>query len=366
MIASSRRVRGVAWGALAALTALVALTATAAADHECARLQAEARSEAVLLYAPRLQLEGARAPGVTEAADPSSAGVDGLQARASLALSPIDMLRGRALERVADAQCAIDAVAHRLDRVLATGPRYGELAATRAELDYLDAHLGEIDALVAEVADALARQRATALELDDLRNRRATLRRRANDLRNTRALLTELDGEGDADVPDLAGLAATARAATLHADRRRAAVRDLSAWHVDVRAGVAGAERADFFAVVEIGYSLGERWQKQADRRALQARGAALANDERSVVVRAERLRRAMADSVTVLDVEVRELDDELATLTAERTRFENLDSDAARALRNRSTLARIELEARRVSVSTLAAARRSLVGATP
>lgn len=343
------------------LGAAVAATDAAHADDTCARLRAEARAEAVILYAPRIELEGARAPAVIDASEPTAAR-DGFQARAALALSPVDMLRGRAVERVARAECALDDASHQIDRVLATGARFGELAAVRAELAYLDEHLPTLDTLVADATEALARQRATALEVDELRSRRATLRRRASDLRNTRVLLEELDGE-PGPTPDLDALAATARAAAIRVDRRKADVRGLSAWRLDVRAGVAAAERADYFAVVELSYSLGERFQKSANRRAVAARTAEVANDDRSATVRLARLQQAMRDSVVILDEELRGLDEELAAIATDRARLEGLDSDAARALRNRATIATIELEARRASVSTLAQTRHSLVG---
>ena len=84
----------VAWTAIAVLAA----TRGARADGTCDRLAAEARAEAALLYAPRLEVEGARAPVAATAGDPDAVG-GGLQARVAVAGSPIDMLRGRARGR---------------------------------------------------------------------------------------------------------------------------------------------------------------------------------------------------------------------------------------------------------------------------
>jgi hypothetical protein len=352
--------------AIAALAAGITITITAEAtadvrDATCQRVRAEAESEAALLYAPRIQLEGARAPGVLSAGDPSAA-VDGLQARVVLALSPLDMMRGRAVERLADAECARERLAGRLDHVLALGDRHGELDAARAELAYLDAHAGEIDALVAEVIERFERQRATALEVAELRVRRAGVRRRVAELHHTYAVLEALD-TGVALPADLGGLARAHDAAALEVDRRKAAVRGLEAWRFDVRGGVAGADRADWFAVVEVGYSFGQPWQRGADRRAVRARADELAGDDRAVTVRLARLQAAMRGSVAALEDELAALDDELAALRVERDRLDGLDSDAARPLRARLTVELIELEARRTAVQTLVESRRPLSG---
>ena len=338
--------------AIAALAAGITFTTEATADVRdatCQRLRAEADSEAALLYAPRIQLEGARAPGVVSAGDPAAA-VDGLQARVVLALSPLDMMRGRAVERLADAECARERLAGRLDEVLALGDRHGELDAARAELAYLDAHAGEIDALVAEVTDRFERQRATALEVAELHH--------------THAVLEALD-TGGAPPADLSGLARAHDAAALEVDRRKAAVRGLEAWRFDVRGGVAGADRADWFAVVEVGYSFGQPWQRGADRRAVRARAAEHGGDDRAVTVRLARLQAAMRRSVAALEAELAAIDDEIAVLRVERDRLDGIDSDAARPLRARLTVELIELEARRTAVQTLVEIRRPLGGAS-
>ncbi|HUQ05920.1 MAG TPA: hypothetical protein VM261_25635 [Kofleriaceae bacterium] len=352
--------------AIAALAAGITITTEATADVRdatCQRVRAEAESEAALLYAPRIQLEGARAPGVVSAGDPAAA-VDGLQARVVLALSPLDMMRGRAVERLADAECARERLAGRLDHVLALGDRHGELDAARAELAYLDAHAGEIDALVSEVVDRFERQRATALEVAELRGRRAAVRRRVAELHHTHAVLEALD-TGVAPPSDLSELARAHDAAALEVDRRKAAVRGLEAWRFDVRGGVAGADRADWFAVVEVGYSFGQPWQRGADRRAVRARAAELTGDDRAVTVRLARLQAAMRGSVAALEVELAAIDDELAVLRVQRDRLDGLDSEAARPLRARLTVELIELEARRTAVQTLVEIRRPLGGAS-
>ena len=72
------------------------LSGPAAAEHRatCDRLQAESEAEAAPLYAPRIQVEAARVPGVLQVQDPSAVATEGYQARAAIAFSPVDALKG--------------------------------------------------------------------------------------------------------------------------------------------------------------------------------------------------------------------------------------------------------------------------------
>lgn len=329
----------------------------------CERLHAEARSEAVVLYGPNVQLDGAHVPTVTNVIDPTAVAANGLQARLSLAVSPSDMLKGRAIERVADAECARVDQGDTLERVLAIGSRVGELASARAELAFLEAHVGELDGLVSDASERLDHQRGTVIELDELRSQRRSIQLRAAERREAIAVLEEVEDKGPP--PDLARVVTSYRESALEVDRRHASVRDLAAWHVDVRGGVAGSDRADWFAVVEVGYSLGGLFQGSADREAIAARRAELAHDVRDVSVRVEQLRATMKRSVDALELELRTLDSELEHVRGDHERATTLadTNDSARAMRDRYSIELIELEARRVAASALLDARRAFVG---
>lgn len=337
-----------------------------ATGSTCDRLREEARAEAVVLYAPRVLLEGARAPSVTDPGDPVGA-IDGFQARASLGFSATDALRGRAILRIADAECARTIAADRAGRALTVGARFGELAATRAEIAYLEAKLPEVDALVGEAIDRFEHQRATAIEVDEMRTRRASFRIRLGQARRELGELELLEQQRGAAAPAaIATLANEVRASEVEVARRHADLRAVSAWTFDVRAGVAGGDTADWFTVVELGYSLGQPFQARANRRAIRAREAEARADDRAVAGQLEHLQRAMQRSVTDLTAEVATLDTELAAQTSERDRIAAIANDAAKALVARFTLEIIELEARRTYLSTLVTARRSFAGDTP
>ena len=331
----------------------------------CDRLRAEARAEALVLYAPRITIEGARAPSVVDAGDPVGV-TAGLQARASIGFSTTDALRGRAIERLADAECTRTIAADRASRMLGVGVRFGELAATRAEIAYLESRLPEIDAFVGDAVERFEHQRATAIEVDELRTRRAGFRFRLTAARREIGELEQLEQQRGPGVPALAALAKDVRTSEIEIDRRRAALRSISAWTFDVRAGVAGGERADWFAVLELGYSLGQPFQASANRRAIRAREAEAAADDRSLAGQLDHLKTGMQRSVTDLTAELTTLDTELVAQAGERDRIAAVANDTAKALVARFTLEIFELEARRAYLSTLLTARRSIAGVTP
>lgn len=348
-----------------AFAALLALAVPAAADDRdatCERLRAESEAEALPLYAPRLQVEGARVPGVLQVQDPSAVATEGYQVRATIAFSPVDALKGRAIERIAEAECTREQLAGELADVLAVGTSIGITEATRAELAFFEAHLADVDALVVEVSARFAAQRATAIEVDDLRGNRSQIVLRIADLRATLATLEAVEVD-PAPASSLPALAEKYRDASLVVQDRRGDLRALSPWRVELRGGLAAADGADWFAVVEVGYSFGGLFQGSANRRAAAARSKELDQDDREVGTRLQRLQTVMQRSVETLEPALTALDSEVESLRAERDRVRALDSDSARHLLTRLEIDVIVLEARRAYTAALLTARRPYAG---
>ncbi len=337
----------------------------AAADApSCERARAEARSQAIVLYAPRIELQGAYVPDVRSASDPTLVDAPAIQARVAAAMSPVEIARGRAIERIADSQCQVATHAERIDRFLAVGTRTGDIEGATAELAYLEEHRAEVAALVDDVRARLERQRATALDLDVTREHLIAIDQRIADRRSTVAMLREL--EQTAPVVDLERELTAYREAAVELTRRSGKLRRLSAWRLDVRGGAAASDRADWFALVEIGYSLGGPWQGGAEDRAVRARQRELASDARDTAVRAEQVRRALSAAVEVSRGELRDLDATLAVLGADRDAANGADDrDATFALRARYTYQLVMLGARRAALRALIEARSQITGGT-
>jgi hypothetical protein len=353
---------------LPVLTAVLLVASTARADPQatCDRLAAEARSQADVLDAPSIDLQGAHVPVVT-ATDPTLPATGSLQGRVSLAWSPSDLWRGVQLERVADADCKRAKTADKLDRVLAVGDRYGEVAAARAELQYLADHMKDVDALVADAEARFEHQRATAVELDELRERRTALALQIAERKETLATLEQLDGP-EQSVGDLSTLVPAYRDSAVELEREQGKLREIAPWRVNLSGGVAESDQTDWFAVVEVSYSVGGLWQHGAEDRAAEARRREVSHDVHDASVRVDMLRKAMHASQLALTEELGAVDQMLEKLHQDLARVGALDeaNDATHQLRARYTIQAIQLEARRAAITALVAARRALAGDPP
>ena len=324
-------------------------------------MRAEARSEASILIAPRLRGQVIHAPAAP-ADDPLAA--DGTQVRASISLSPVDMLRGRLAMRVADAECRRVRAEDRFEPVLQLGAQYGRAGALRAEIAALEASLPRVTALVGEAEARLARQIVAIAEVEALRGRQQALRARLSEARHEAVVLEALVPEAPALDGNAvrAGLGAYERAAVA-AEGERSALRRLSPWQVDLRAGVIPDDETAWFGMVELSYSVGDLFQRSAEKDARAARAAELRTAEDEARRRTERFLAAMRASAAELAGEIESVDGEIRRLEQERARVATLEGDGARQRGAIAELDAIELGARRAYLAQLRAARAALTG---
>jgi hypothetical protein len=334
-------------------------------DPRCDRMRAEARSEASILIAPRLRGQVIHAPSVT-VDDPLAEA--GTQVRASVSLSPVDMLRGRLAMRVADAECRLVRAGDTFEPVLEHGAQYGRAGALRAEIAALEAALPRVTAILGEAEARLARQIVAIGEVEALRGRERAMRARLTDARHEAAVLEALVPEAPALDGDAvrAGLGAYERAA-IAAEGERSALRRLSPWQIDLRAGVippgGASDDTAWFGMVELSYSVGDLFQRAAEQDVRAARSAELRTADDEARRRAERFLAAMRASATELSREIDSVDGELRRLDAERARVAALEGEAARQRGAIAELDGIELGARRAYLERLRAARAALIG---
>ena len=350
-----------------AVAGSLSMVSSAAADGRaatCRKLRAEARSQAALLYAPRLTASVVHLPSGT-AADVTSISLgDGNQVRGAIALSPVDMWRGHLVLRAADAECRRVAAADRLEPVLREGVSYGRAPALRAQIDFLTGALPRVDELVAEAQARLDCHILTASDVDRLRSRRDELRRQLVESRHALAVLQAEDPARDPATPavttgaELAGSLTDYERATLTAERTRSSLRRVSPWQVDLRVGVVPTDQPSWFGVVQVSYSLGDLWQRSAERAYLDARADELRESDDELRLRTARFTRAMTRSVAGLRRELALIDQERSRLADERRALAGLDGDRAHQRRVLAELDGIVLGARRTYLARLVAAR--------
>jgi hypothetical protein len=353
---------------MASMALQVAWPAGAAAQGEerapyCQRVQAEARSKASLLFAPRLEAQALRVPGVDllggQVPIPKQ---EEFQARVLLAYSPIDLFRGRTVLEVAAAECERNVAQEHLQRTLRQGSAVGRASALRQQASYLSARLPRVDELVLEAERRLERHVSTLLEVDELRLRRLRLHRNLSEARQELTQLEEL-GMDDSSALSLRGEVERYERATLEMERSRSTLRRMDAWQVDLRAGVVPAPDFDWLAIVSLSYNFGSIPQAGAERTYMEARRDELRSTDGELRIQIERLQRWAQTSVTQLREELALVERQLELRRQQEAAVERQDSERYMHLRALAELEQIELEAHRVFLEQLLAAREAMNG---
>ncbi len=326
----------------------------------CRRLRAEARSRAAVLGAPRLEAQAFRQPA---AGDPGATGTmpsQGTQLRAGLGWSPIDRLKGGAVERAADADCEALAARDALAELLMTGSAFGEAGALRAQAGVLENGLAQTAPLLERARERLARRIDTLLDVDELESRVARLR---TDWEGTKRRLSEYEAQGAAAgraVP-MARLVTDYERAALAAAKARSDERRLDAWRVDLRAGAVPWPKADWFGMASVSWSIGAGEQARSERAALGARAEELEVARDEMRSRTARFAAVLREGLPALERELAVTREQCAVVR-DRRALAGEGSDAMARLKDRYLLEAVGLEARTRYIETLVAARRAVL----
>jgi hypothetical protein len=354
---------------LAVALAALALPAPTRAEEDayCARVRARAGADAAILYAPRLFTEAYRLPSYTEAVGPTLG--DGYQVRIGLALSPIEMLRAARTERLAEADCRLYQVTAGLDLLVGASDE-AQLPALRAQQSALEGHRADWNRIVELSRERLRTGLVTLVEVDAVRRAASALERRAEEVRGQVERLAHRQS-GRADVP-LPVLAASVAERSMELERASARVRALDAFQLRLAGGIMPgwprspeqpARYVDWFARVELSYSLGAPWRGAQETASLRAREAELVTSRHElparIAERQEDLRMQLASAERtrrLLEADANSLRATLATLDAAKTP----GSDHARAT---LALEQYSLEGDLAYVSKLSETLAALVG---
>ena len=311
--------------------------------------------------APRLVGQAIRIPSRADTTEEPTLGTDTVQLRASLTWSPLDLYRGVQVMRLADLRCERDASMTSLQEALAAGNRYGRAHALVQQIAHLEASLPAARALIARAEEQLAAGVATLLEVDQLRVRVHRLQRQLARARQELAILEIEEMDGVLARP-LAGDVAKLERADVAMVRGESDLRKLDAWNVDIRAG-AVPDDSDWFAMLQVSYSLGDPWRRRAEARLVDAHKGALRDSRDGSRSRAARFVRTMRTSVVQLREELALVRRQLEILAAEQDSLEQTSSDRAQSLVARITLDRFELEAEARFLETLIHVREAVTG---
>ena len=320
------RRRRLGWSA-----ALLLLPLVAAADEGgyCRKVRARAAADAAQLMSPQLVLQGLRFPRnlaglpLTEL---DGAGLSPWQARAGLAFSPLDVLKGLSLTRASDDDCELDDARLTLERYLENAEASARLPALRSQVAWLEETAPAWRALLAREEERFQRHLITLFELNQLRARCNAMERR----------LVQASGEADRiaargyerPTRPPAELLEVERSRALHQEQELGVVRSLSFWNLRLNAGLVASDRPlDWYGLAELTVHLGAPWDTSQERAAVEARNDELRSDRRGTEMRLGELHRQLGSLREQARRELSLVDAQLESVTSTRITLERSEA---------------------------------------
>ena len=330
-------------------TCLIAFASAGRASAQesayCAKVRARAASDAALLIAPAVRLEGVKLPSALQkggTVDPSSTSESsGYQIRAGLTLSPLDMYKGFKVMDLADADCAQQHATVSAQELLQQSTFYGRLPALRKQREFLDASRARWETVATKTDARLEAKVTTLAEADDVHLRITGLERSREQVVGEIARLeaTGVDGKRAA----LTELVHTIEATSAHYEDKASYIRTLDTWDVRLTGGYVPAafgQNADYFGVIQLSYNLGGYWRNSAESRYVAARHDELKSARHESVDQLRSFREQMRTTANQAAREVAIVERRVAALSSSRTALASTDAPGAA-----HALALIELE---------------------
>ena len=263
-------------GVIGALT-LSAASAQADETPYCRKVGERAASDASLLFAPQLQLQGVRFPQVGTIDSGLTTGKD-YQFRAGLSLSPLDIYKGFKLQDVAKADCSQHEATASAAQVLAQGSDYGRLPALKKQSAALDTMHSQWEVIVKQADDRFDAHITSLLEVNEVRSRAAELAKKHEQIKGEIAEL-EAKGVDLKKAPKLTEMVDEVEKASMNFEQKAVTVRSLDAWDFRVTGGIIPQERpVDWYAVVQLSFNFGTFSHNAHDANYLDARRDELKN----------------------------------------------------------------------------------------
>jgi len=348
------------WAGMALAAGILHSTSHSSAEDSpyCRKVRARAASDASLLMAPSVTVQGIKYPA-SGVLDMGTASSDGYQVRANATFSPLDLYKGVRVLGVGEADCAQHEAAASAQVILALGPDYGKLPALEREEEFLDAQRGEWQQIVAKTDERLAAHVISLREMLDVRARVADLERKRLDVRGE---IERIRARGaDRYRGQLGALMQQIDATTATYERDVAHVRTLDTWDVKVSGGVIPQASPDYYGFIQVGINLGGVGRYAYEASYLSARADEVRTAHYELVDQLRHFRDALRSALTIARQELEVLDGSLATLTSAQATLASADAPSApqeRAVMELEAIAmgadRAELDARIHELSRL------------
>lgn len=348
----------------AVLTAALGLAAPASAEPTsdyCRKVTARAEADAALLYAPTLQGQVVRFPqnGVADAT--GTVVGRGLQPRAAVSTSLVDIYRGTRVMEVAKADCRRQETAAQLQEALAQGLDLGRATALDTKLAYLRSKDPEVREAVNRAQERLDAHVSTFLEVHQLRRKALDITLKTADTERELTALRERRLREPSVALDELSAAYVDRSTAQ--EREASHLRKIQPWNLRLTGGVSVDPGADVFGVAELSYNVGGLFQGPAERRSVEAFKDELERARYEVRFQIESLLATLRKSAEHGERTVAALDVELARLDRERASMETSEAPNKAHVVASLLFERIDIEAERTYFAALAARHRHFGG---
>lgn len=327
--------------AAGAALVVVATAPSAHADDSpyCRKVRARASSDASILIAPSLRLEGIRIPVGFQrgnaTVDPSSVGPE-YQLRAGLTLSPIAMLKGFKVLDLGDADCEQHVTMARVHEVVAQGKEYGRAPALGKQIAYLDDQRSTWQTIETKGEQRFASNATTLQQVEEIRVRTIALERQRAQLAGEKE---RLESAGAKPFHGrFSDLNRSIEATSMDYEKKVSSVRKLDSWGVSLSGGylppLFGAVQSDYYGAVQLTHNLGGAWRNAAETRYVAARQDELKSSRSELASRLSAFRASLVSMSAQAARELQVLELRVAALTAGRAAMEGFDAvKAAHAL---------------------------------
>jgi hypothetical protein len=280
----------------------------------------------------------------------------GLQARAALSFSPLDLYKGVGVLRAGDADCREHEARVELEAAFAARDDEARRAALQAQIAFLEAHGAEARAWVAAAGARFADRLITLVELEDVRAGASALERKLVQARGQVAQIEVRRTVGaarGAERPpgELAGAYADAAADLARAEAR---VRAGDPWQIDVTAGVipssptSPSARLDWYGIVELGFNIGGIGRPGRAERYARAREEEVGRAPYEAAARLRQHRDALAAAREQARGELALIERDLEALGSTRRVLEQSEAPNVVQQREKLALDRMAIEAER------------------
>lgn len=297
-------------------------------DAHCRRVREQAEAEAARLMSPQLVVQGLRVPQnlygapLTELDTAGSA----YQARAGVAFSPVDLVRGVVLTRTSDAECERYEAQNVLEAFIANAEGSARLPALRSKAAYLETNAVAWRDLLERAEARYASRVITLFEVNQLRTRAVTLERALVQARGESERLAALSYQRPSG--PVSALLEGWVDRSMNLEHELARTRSLAFWNVRLSAGVVASERpVDWYGLAEVSLHVGSFFEGAHQRRALDARAEELRTDPGGIAQRLRELQRRLGSLQAQARHELELIDTQLASIAATRATLERAES---------------------------------------